>query len=71
MNSLAKKSEVQYIDFLTQSMHIWPDFHGNRSPLNDSSLCGMISGLTLASGENEWAILYLSTIQALAVSIAY
>ena len=27
---------------LTRDLHIWPDFHGNRSPLADSSLKGMV-----------------------------
>lgn len=28
---------------LTNNLHIWPDFHGNRSPLADPSLKGMVS----------------------------
>ena len=65
---LAKVAGLQNIDLLTQALHVWPDFHGNRSPLSDSTLRGMISGLTLSSDDSDWAILYLATIQALAVS---
>lgn len=31
------------LDQLTSSLHVWPDFHGNRSPLADPSLKGMVS----------------------------
>jgi len=51
---------------LTKNLHIWPDFHGNRSPLANPTLKGMISGLTLATSIDDLAILYLATIQALA-----
>ncbi|XP_065174309.1 FGGY carbohydrate kinase domain-containing protein-like [Atheta coriaria] len=53
------------VDFLTKEVHVWPDFHGNRSPIADPTLKGMISGLTLSSTEENLAILYLATVQAL------
>ncbi|KAJ8306590.1 hypothetical protein KUTeg_017135 [Tegillarca granosa] len=62
MKNVASSSE------LTKDFHIWPDFHGNRSPLADSSLKGMKCGLTLNCDINDLAIQYLSTLQALAVS---
>ena len=27
---------------LTEDLHIWPDFHGNRSPIADPTLKGMV-----------------------------
>jgi hypothetical protein len=27
---------------LTKDLHIWPDYHGNRSPLADPDLKGMV-----------------------------
>ncbi|XP_038056247.1 FGGY carbohydrate kinase domain-containing protein-like isoform X2 [Patiria miniata] len=51
---------------LTRDFHIWPDFHGNRSPLADSSLKGMISGLSLSAVVEDLAVLYLATVQAIA-----
>lgn len=51
---------------LTNDLHVYPDFHGNRSPRADPSLRGMISGLRLSSSIDSLALLYLSAIQAVA-----
>lgn len=38
--------------FLTVDLHVWPDFHGNRSPLADVTLKGMVSNSqSLQEGE--------------------
>lgn len=55
------------VGFLTVDLHVWPDFHGNRSPLTDLTLKGMVVGLTLSRGLNELALIYLATIQAIAL----
>lgn len=55
------------VDLLTSALHVWPDFHGNRSPLADPSLKGMVIGLPLSQTVDDLALLYLATVQALAL----
>lgn len=62
---MAKKEGLSSIDFLTKEVHVWPDFHGNRSPLADPTMRGMMTGLTINSNEENLAVLYLATLQAL------
>lgn len=63
---LAESSHLSHPAELTRDLHILPDFHGNRSPRADPSLRGMISGLSLAASEDDLALQYLATIQAIA-----
>ncbi|MDA3919079.1 MAG: FGGY-family carbohydrate kinase [Salinisphaera sp.] len=49
---------------LTGDVHLLDYHHGNRSPLADTSLTGMITGLTLESGLDALAVRYLATLQA-------
>ncbi|WP_043341777.1 FGGY-family carbohydrate kinase [Belnapia moabensis] len=51
---------------LTEGLHLLPDFHGNRSPLADARMRGMVSGLALSATVDDLARLYLATIQAIA-----
>jgi FGGY-family pentulose kinase len=51
---------------LTRELHVYPDFHGNRSPRADASLRGMISGLRLGDSTQSLALLYYATVQAIA-----
>ncbi|XP_017165273.1 FGGY carbohydrate kinase domain-containing protein isoform X2 [Poecilia reticulata] len=55
------------VDLLGSSLHVWPDFHGNRSPLADPTLKGMVIGLPLSQTVDDLARLYLATLQALAL----
>uniref|UniRef100_UPI00358F73E2 FGGY carbohydrate kinase domain-containing protein n=1 Tax=Myxine glutinosa TaxID=7769 RepID=UPI00358F73E2 len=52
---------------LTSDLHIWPDFHGNRSPESDPDLRGMIVGLNLSHSLSNLSLQYLACIQALAL----
>ncbi|XP_070774632.1 FGGY carbohydrate kinase domain-containing protein isoform X1 [Enoplosus armatus] len=55
------------VDLLGSSLHVWPDFHGNRSPLADPTLKGMVTGLSLSQTLEDLALLYVATIQSLAL----
>ncbi|XP_022109863.1 FGGY carbohydrate kinase domain-containing protein-like isoform X2 [Acanthaster planci] len=66
LKTLATVQNLTSLAELTRGFHIWPDFHGNRSPLADSSLKGMICGLTLSATVEDLAIIYLATVQAIA-----
>ncbi|XP_074025444.1 FGGY carbohydrate kinase domain-containing protein [Leptinotarsa decemlineata] len=63
--NLAQQQNLKSVAFLTKDLHVWPDFHGNRSPIADPTLKGVICGLTLAVDEVSLALLYLATVQAL------
>ena len=52
---------------LVKHMHMYPDFYGNRSPLADSSLRGMMSGLSLDRSRADLARKYLLTLEAIAL----
>lgn len=44
---MAEQKNLQNVSYLTKDIHVWPDFHGNRSPLADPSLKGMVLTYTL------------------------
>ncbi|CAH2604967.1 D-ribulokinase [Rhodovastum atsumiense] len=56
----------QPVATLTTGLHVFPDFHGNRSPRADPGLRGMISGLDLSATADDLALLYLATVQGIA-----
>jgi FGGY-family pentulose kinase len=51
---------------LTRELHLLGDHHGNRSPLADPTMRGMVSGLRLSDSADALALLYYATVQALA-----
>ncbi|XP_022120416.2 FGGY carbohydrate kinase domain-containing protein [Pieris rapae] len=65
LSKMAKGKGYQDVSLLTRDFHMWPDFHGNRSPLADPTLAGTIVGLKIDNSEENLALLYLATLQAL------
>jgi len=63
----ALAAEAPFPAALTRGLHVLPDHHGNRSPRADPSLRGMVSGLKLSDSLDQLALLYLATIQAIAL----
>ncbi|XP_055603565.1 FGGY carbohydrate kinase domain-containing protein [Uranotaenia lowii] len=66
LDDLKQKKQQKSVHQLTASLHMWPDYHGNRSPLADPNLKGMISGLSMTRDVDNLAHLYLALMQALA-----
>lgn len=65
--TMAERNGLSDCHRLSADVHVWPDYHGNRSPLDDPSMRGMVCGLSMTSDEENLAVLYLAFIQALAV----
>lgn len=42
LQEMADLEGVNSIHELTRDVHVWPDYHGNRSPVADASLRGMV-----------------------------
>ena len=66
LQSLAQK-ESSPLSTLTEHIHLLPYFAGNRTPWMDMTLTGVITGCTLDKSEKNLALIYLATIQALAL----
>lgn len=42
LHSMVESRKCTSVSRLTANIHVWPDFHGNRSPLADPNLKGMV-----------------------------
>lgn len=70
LNNISEKLSLN-VQELTGKIHVWPDYHGNRTPIADPTLRGMISGLSMTCDKENLALIYLATVQSLAVSDIY
>jgi FGGY-family pentulose kinase len=67
LDELAARDHHAFVGELTRELHVLPDHHGNRSPRADPSLRGMVSGLKLTDSIDSLALLYLATVQSIAL----
>jgi len=58
---------VETLTELSKDLHIYPDLHGNRSPLADPRMRGSITGLALDSSLNDLALKFNVTLEAIAL----
>jgi FGGY-family pentulose kinase len=67
LDDLAKARSVPSLSHLTYDLTIYPDLHGNRSPLADSTMRGLISGLKLDQSITDLALKYFATLEAISL----
>lgn len=63
---LAEEQKAPFLPYLTRNLFIYPDLHGNRSPIADPALRGVLIGLALDKTVNDLALKYLATCEAIA-----
>ncbi|KAG1047176.1 hypothetical protein G6F46_009824 [Rhizopus delemar] len=66
LKMLQSQRQLKHLEDLTRHLHIYPDFHGNRSPLADPTLRGTIVGVSLDQSIDDLALRYLATLQSIA-----
>lgn len=66
LKDISKEENIDNLSLLTKNVHVYPDFHGNRSPLADPNMTGQICGLTFDTSLKNLAIMYLAFLQSLA-----
>lgn len=42
LKQMAKERGLDDVCYMTKDLHVWPDFHGNRSPIANPNLKGMV-----------------------------
>jgi FGGY-family pentulose kinase len=67
LDELGARGGHPFVGELTRQMHVLADHHGNRSPRADPTLRGMVSGLKLTDSVDSLALLYLATVQSIAL----
>ncbi|KAJ3496368.1 hypothetical protein NLJ89_g10495 [Agrocybe chaxingu] len=67
LEKLRMESGVATLTELTKDLHLYPDLHGNRSPIADPRMRGSIVGLELSNSLNDLAKKYHATLLAIAL----
>jgi ribulose kinase len=66
LEEICVSESVSNVSLLTRGLHVWPDFHGNRSPVADPTLRGAICGLAMDTSVRNLTLIYLATLQSVA-----
>ncbi|KAG6916575.1 hypothetical protein DXG01_006346 [Tephrocybe rancida] len=67
LEKLRVEHGVETLTELTKDLHMYPDFHGNRSPIADPRMRGSFVGLELDDGLNDLARKYNATLEVIAL----
>ncbi|CEH17506.1 related to ribitol kinase [Ceraceosorus bombacis] len=67
LDTLQEKADLSHPSYLIRDLVLYPDLHGNRSPLADSGMRGLVSGLALDRGVSDLAKKYYATLEAIAL----
>ncbi|EFP87568.2 hypothetical protein PGTUg99_018151 [Puccinia graminis f. sp. tritici] len=59
--------KAPFLTYLTKDYYLYPDLHGNRSPLADNAMKGMLIGMSLDKGVMDLALRYFITCEAIAL----
>ncbi|CAG8443666.1 9695_t:CDS:2 [Ambispora gerdemannii] len=60
--TMQAREKAEFPGLLIKDLHVYPDFHGNRSPLAEPNLRGTITGLSIDISLDSLALVYYSTI---------
>lgn len=63
LEEMQKRTEAPTPTHLTKDLHFYPDLHGNRSPLADPKMKGMITGLELDESLDDLAKKFNVTLE--------
>lgn len=47
LETIVASKGLDSLQELTKDLHVWPDYHGNRSPLDDPSMRGMVCAIRI------------------------
>ncbi|KAK4698513.1 D-ribulokinase, partial [Phenoliferia sp. Uapishka_3] len=67
LTNMAKDRKVPFVSLLTKDLYLYPDLHGNRSPLADNDMRGMLIGMQLDKTIKDLALRYYATGEAIAL----
>ncbi|KAI8995895.1 FGGY carbohydrate kinase domain-containing protein [Gaertneriomyces semiglobifer] len=62
---MTPERQLPFAALLTETIHVTPDFHGNRSPFADPNMRGTVTGLDLGANVQSLAKLYYAGVLAL------